>query len=207
MTPVEIHTQDGLVQLEHLTVAAMSAASLGGTLSKINRYAGRTVEPWSVAAHSVLVSRLCHHQEEQAWGLLHDAHEAFIGDIVTPAVTFIANQSRPVAGTIVENCVREAKSKLDLQIRAAWDIDPSVVDLEEVAHYDRIALEAEMLFFFGATPSADPNGDIDRAIELLRGLPNSGNWQASYSLWVSEAERLAHLGACRLPSTTTEQAA
>lgn len=207
MTPVEIHTQDGLIQLENLPTAAMSVSSIGDTLSKVNRYAGRTVEPWSVAAHSVLVSRLCPQPEEQAWGLLHDAHEAFIGDIVTPAVTFIANQSRPVAGTIVENCVREAKAKLDHQIMAAWEIDPTVVDLEEVAHYDRIALEAEMLFFFGAAPSADPCDDIDRAIDILRGLPNSSNWQAAYSIWVSEAERLAHLGACRLPSTTTEQAA
>jgi hypothetical protein len=206
MTLTPLMTRNGLIHLESLPETALTAAALGETLAKNNRYVGRTAEPWSVAAHSVLVSRLCPHKKEQAWGLLHDAHEAFIGDIITPAVTFIANQSRPVAGTIVERCVRSAKADLDRQICAAWGIDPAMVDLEEVGQYDRIALEAEMFFFFDAIPDGWCR-DHDRALNHLRGLPVTGNWQAGMMLWVSEAERLAHLGACRRPTPQTNQAA
>jgi len=49
-------------------------------LSLCNRFAGHTKEPMSVAQHSVNVSRLCfyHHALQ---GLLHDASEAYLGDI------------------------------------------------------------------------------------------------------------------------------
>lgn len=207
MTCTPLITREGLIHLEDLPQSALQAETLGDTLAKINRFAGRTAEPWSVAAHSVLVSRLCPHKEEQAWALLHDAHEAFIGDIIAPAVAFIANQSRPVAGQIIENSVQSAKSHLDRQIRAAWRIAPEDVDLEQVAYYDRIALDAEMIALFREPSRAPYNDDIDRAIDIMRGLPNSANWQASRTLWISEAERLAHLGACKLPSPNTNRAA
>lgn len=207
MTFTPLMTRDGEVHLESLPVTALSAEILGDSLSKINRYAGRTAQPFSVAAHSVLVSRLCPRREEQAWGLLHDAHEAFIGDIITPALRFIASQSRPVAGNIVENCVREAKAGLDRQIRAAWGIAPEDVDFDEVARYDRIALEAEMFMFFGAMPGADPTGDLDRAIEILRDLPGTGNWQTAGILWCFEAQSLAQAGACSLPASKNDRAA
>jgi hypothetical protein len=58
-------------------------------LSHINRYTGHTTEPWSVAQHSILVymitgdlcglaAQACHA------ALLHDAHEAYVGDLATP---------------------------------------------------------------------------------------------------------------------------
>jgi len=153
MTYTSFTNPDGTIQLDALPEAALTASALGRALSKINRHAGQTSEPWSAAAHSVLVSRLCPHKQEQAWGLLHDAHEAFIGDIVTPAVTFIANQNRLVTGDIVESCLHSAKANLDRQIRAAWGIDPEIVDLEEVAHYDRIVFDVEMFWFFNHMPT------------------------------------------------------
>ena len=72
--------------------------------------------------------------------------------------------------------------------------------------YDRIAFEAEMFFFFHDIPDGWCH-DHDRAFDHLRALPATGNWQASMMLWISEAERLAHLGACRLPNPESNQAA
>ena len=106
----------------------------------------------------------------------------------------------------VTRCVQSAKAALDQPVCAAWGIDPAVVDLEEVKHFDRIAFEAEMFFFFGTTVDHWCD-DHDRAVETLRSLYGSGNWKADKLLWVSEAERLAHLGACRLPKPDTSQAA
>lgn len=57
-------------------------------LSLMNRYNGQTPRPYSVAQHSVLVSEECN-PEDAFWGLMHDASEAYIADIVAPAKSFM----------------------------------------------------------------------------------------------------------------------
>jgi uncharacterized protein len=52
-------------------------------LSLVNRYNGHTPVPYSVAQHSVLVSLECD-PVDAFWGLMHDASEAFIGDVISP---------------------------------------------------------------------------------------------------------------------------
>lgn len=47
-------------------------------LALCNRFAGHSRVPYSVAQHSVFVSRLCSNPLQ---GLLHDASEAYLGDV------------------------------------------------------------------------------------------------------------------------------
>jgi len=198
MTP--LHTQDGTISLEQLPMSALTASSIADTLAKNNRFAGRTPEPWSVAAHSVVVSRLCSDPEEKAWGLLHDAHEAFIGDIITPALEFIGTHT-DYAHTI-QNSVKRAKRSLDRQIRAAWGVTRNCGP-DEVKLFDWVAYQAELSVFFGIPPERDTHGHIERAISLIVELQDAGGWRFYRRLWAEEALHLAHAGLLTLPKSKT----
>jgi len=62
-------------------------------LSNINRFTGHTAYAYSVAQHCVSVSRYLeltgHPVIVQYAGLLHDAHEAYFGDISSPLKAFL----------------------------------------------------------------------------------------------------------------------
>ena len=57
-------------------------------LSNICRFGGHCDEFYSVAQHGLHVSRLLalagHDADVQLWGLLHDAAEAYVGDMIRP---------------------------------------------------------------------------------------------------------------------------
>lgn len=59
---------------------------IGSALSMICRFNGHTREFYSVAEHSVHVSGICEAEGREAalWGLLHDAAEAYLGDVTSP---------------------------------------------------------------------------------------------------------------------------
>lgn len=62
-------------------ISDIDIRDIAHNLSAVNRFAGSTRYPYSVAQHSCYVSMLSKHQLR---GLLHDGSEAYIGDIPTP---------------------------------------------------------------------------------------------------------------------------
>jgi len=59
------------------------------SLAQINRFTGHAIRPYSVAEHSLLCVEIAERLQLNPWArmaaLMHDAHEAFTGDISSPA--------------------------------------------------------------------------------------------------------------------------
>jgi 5'-deoxynucleotidase YfbR-like HD superfamily hydrolase len=72
-----------LVDLSRFTVEDVRLPDIAHSLALLNRFTGHSKVPYSVAQHSVMVSRMCN-PENALWGLLHDASEAYLGDMATP---------------------------------------------------------------------------------------------------------------------------
>lgn len=63
-----------------LRVDDIRIEDIAHALACVNRFAGHAREPLNVAQHSVYVCRLCA-PEHRLQGLLHDAAEAYLGDV------------------------------------------------------------------------------------------------------------------------------
>lgn len=196
--PIPFWTLQGDIDLAALRPMDVRLDILADTLAKANRFSGRTAFPWSVAAHSVLVDHLVA-PEYGPWALLHDAHEAFLGDITMPAVELI-EQCAQLPG-FVTDALSHAKGRIDRVIGTAWHV--SVLSMTTtIRHADRIALMAEAIVMLGARPRIMTPGDedeIDRAISLLMELPRDGDWRIARDLWVGRVEHYAQLGRMHPP--------
>ena len=78
------------VDLAYTRPALMTLADVSHALAQINRFTGAARRPYCVAEHSLLVAELLErdfgvrHAGALLAALLHDAHEAYCGDISTP---------------------------------------------------------------------------------------------------------------------------
>ena len=191
-------TLQGVIDLANLRHQDLAPEILSATLAKINRFNGRTPLPWSVAQHSVLVAHLVP-KNRQPWALLHDAHEAFIGDLTNPAVDFICHCG---TGSAVRNAISNAKGKLDRVIGAAYAVAP-VALCPELRRADHLALQAEAYAFMGTQPkelSVD-SAEFQRALGLVASLV--GDWRSASSLWFAHVHHHATLGQMILPKSET----
>jgi hypothetical protein len=118
-------------------------------LARIPRFNGHTLGdwPWNVAQHSLLVEQLMPAQTDAAGrlvALLHDAHEAYIGDLITPvkqAMDALPVRSRdPFLPALAFFALT---TKLDEVIWTAFGLSPSVNLLNRVKTADLLALVVE----------------------------------------------------------------
>src|SRR5918999_274768 len=116
----------------------LDAGDIARALANVCRFGGHSRAFYSVAQHSVLVSRLVEERggdaEDVFAALMHDATEAYLGDMPHPL------KHRSALGA----AFREAEGHLEQAIRARFRIKP---DVPEVKRVDRALLAAERRAF------------------------------------------------------------
>lgn len=77
------------LNVAHPLPGQVDVMSIAWSLSQINRFNGHCLRPYSVAEHSLLVCEIAEREFDvdlhgQFAALMHDAHEAYAGDMHTP---------------------------------------------------------------------------------------------------------------------------
>ena len=108
------------------------------SLSLLCRFNGHCSAYYSVADHSVRVSRQCP-PEHALWGLLHDLGEAYLGDMPRPIKTYF-----PQFVEFEDTLLRAACERFGL----VWPMPP------EVKQADDVLLVTELRDLMGPEPQA-----------------------------------------------------
>lgn len=115
MEPV-ILTRKGYFNLLKPTSFEYDVDDIARTLSKICRFGGRLHRFYSVASHSVYVS-LCVSPQHAMAALMHDAAEAFTGDLSSPLKALLPEYKR------IEDAIQEA---IFAQLGLEYPLHPSI---------------------------------------------------------------------------------
>ncbi|MGL4966129.1 MAG: hypothetical protein ACRC67_33220 [Inquilinus sp.] len=109
-------------------------------LAKLCRFTGRPRSFYSVAQHSGVVHDMLS-LNARPYGLLHDAHEAYIGDWSTPVKEWVRALVGPEAWAKIEAAVDRLDATIHRTAGLAWPPPPGVA--EAVRKADLIALATE----------------------------------------------------------------
>lgn len=127
---VDVFTLFGLMSITDFDISKVSIRHIAHSLSQSCRYNGATVDYYSVAEHCVLLARwyrknaLSWHQLEFCLALLlHDAAEAYVGDIIAPLKLYCP-------------WIKEIETSLDKEIFRAFNLDFTNELHKEIKKYD-----------------------------------------------------------------------
>jgi uncharacterized protein len=181
------------------------------TLSTINRLNGSAQRPVSVALHSLVADDCCKQlvnrlgdeaRMARPYVLLHDFHEAFVGDITTPVATALAriagdlfriSNLADLASSAVRDSLSELKDRWDDAIWQAAALQrPSPEIRQIIKACDAMALKAERTAFLKTAPHP-----WHESIETAEVLRRNVQWippeQAVRTLKLRLLELLPHL--------------
>lgn len=146
-----ILTRSGLkFDLARPTADMVDAADIAHSLSMQCRFNGHTNRYYSVAQHCYLVADLVP-AEHQLAALLHDATEAYVGDMVRPLKEGMRNYSNQMG---VECLYEETERKVWIAICQRFNLDPALP--ASVKHADLAALATEKRDLMPTHPESWP---------------------------------------------------
>lgn len=125
------------IDLYHPHTREICIEDIAHALSNICRFGGHTRTFYSVAQHSCLVSYLAP-QDLRLEALMHDATEAYLGDVIKPLKNYIDGKTIPI--------YKEIEKRFEVVIAERFSIHHQLYEL--IKPYDKRALEIEHGYFF-----------------------------------------------------------
>jgi 5'-deoxynucleotidase YfbR-like HD superfamily hydrolase len=144
-------------------------------LSNMCRFSGQVRRFYSVAQHSVHVSKICRPQSAM-WGLLHDASEAYLSDVVSPLKKGLPEYRKVEKNVMLQVCKRFGLST---------KMPESVLRADNRAYFCE---EWELRDMSYPSPSVN---DLEREFELMQ-APMSPD--SAYKAFMSRYDELAYGG-------------
>lgn len=136
------------IDLAYCKSTSMVLPDVAHALAQINRFNGHARRPYSVAEHSLLVLDIVEHLFAPASvhcrlaALMHDAHEAYIGDMATPLKHQVGE-----AWALVEH-------RFERTLRSAWALHTPAHQFRDVIKQaDLIALATERAQLLPPSPT------------------------------------------------------
>lgn len=145
-TPWTLTTSGRRVTPLAMTEDQIHWPDIAGSLAKINRFNGCTTTPYSVAQHCCHVARILP-PELRLHGLLHDAHEAYIGDVTRPVKAIL--QRMQSSDAPIEVLSRLLDGTIYTKAGLAWPLSEPVA--RAIARADDAMLVAEIAQLFPDT--------------------------------------------------------
>lgn len=139
----------------------VNVLDIAHALSNQCRFSGHTRFHYSVAQHSVYVSRLVEadgHAEHALWGLLHDASEAYLVDFPTPIKRSSGSEFYLAAE---KSCMEAVRIHFDLSIE-----EPEIVHV-----MDKAMLRAEQKQLMQGAQAATEPTRVVANVEIERLTP------------------------------------
>ncbi|WP_066918413.1 hypothetical protein [Methylobacterium sp. CCH5-D2] len=162
------------VDLVHPKAHEVDFAEIAHALSHINRSAGNSREPVSVGLHTLIGLDFCPTASLRAKWLLHDAHEARLGDATSPfkaALTAVAIELYgPEVADQLAVVRHELEARHDGAIYAAAHLPfPDALEAQALKHADLRALATERRDFYTRGPAPRPWAIDDPALGIRPG--------------------------------------
>jgi len=125
-----------IVDLTDIDPSCITLEDIAHNLSNSCRFNGGCNRFYSIAEHSVNVSTTVADKHAKA-ALMHDAHEAYTGDIV-----------RPILEVIDDTDIRYLRRYFNVAIAKRFYMVPSILECKEVLESDNTWLHIEGALFF-----------------------------------------------------------
>lgn len=176
---IQTYTGAAAYPLERAGFWPIRIDDIAHALSNICRFGGHCREFYSVAQHSVIVSRVVP-PEFAGWGLMHDAAEAYIGDVPRPIRT---DEHRAIERGLLDDVWVVFSGALGLQRAYPESI---------IKHADNRVLAAEKRDLMSAEPQPWlplPEPIDERIVPLLPRAAKRLFLERYEQLWRSALER------------------
>jgi len=161
------------------------AASLGNqidlqdiahALAQINRYTGHTSRPYSVAEHSLLVADIAREAGAtpmlELAALLHDAHEAYTGDVSSPVKWALGD------------VWTEFESNIERAVRRHFSLQSVFASHgQKIRYFDLVALATERRDLTAFDPTRNAPWGVLHGIEPAEWIDLDDRIEPSWRVW------------------------